>query len=148
MSQSVRFFKHGSAARCFLGAALFAIALAGCGGTDAPTTYQLSGRVTFDGQPVPNGTITLSPDTEKGNRGPGTAAGIVAGRFVTEPGKGHIGGAYVLQVSGYDGVPVEGGEGTDTAGTPLFSLFELQVELPKADAEQDVEVPSGAPDAS
>lgn len=149
MSQSVSaFVKDRSAACCLLLAGVAVIALAGCGGAEGPTRYQLSGRVTLDGKPVPCGTIMLSPDTTKGNRGPASAAGIVDGRFATEAGKGHVGGPYVLQVNGYDGVPVEGGEGIDTMGTALFSMFEMQVELPKADAEQDIEVPGKSADES
>jgi hypothetical protein len=149
MAQSFQsLFKYRSAAAALLLAAGVAMALAGCGGAEGPTTYQLSGTVTYAGQPVPIGTVTLSPDAAKGNRGPGSAAGIVDGRFATEPGKGHVGGAYVLQVSGYDGVPVEGGEGIDTMGTEMFSLFEVQVELPQADAEQNIEIPGEQADGS
>lgn len=149
MSQFFGFLFPPRATVCsLLLAAGVAIALAGCGGSEGPTTYQLSGRVTYAGQPVPIGTITLSPDVSKGNRGPGSAAGIVDGRFATELGKGHVGGAYVLQVSGYDGVPVEGGEGIDTMGSALFSMHEVQVELPQADAEQNIEVPGEQADGA
>jgi hypothetical protein len=41
--------------------ALFAVAFAGCGSNpdEGPTRYQVSGQVTFDGKPVPTGSITF-----------------------------------------------------------------------------------------
>jgi len=117
--------------------------LAGCGG-EGPTTYQLSGKVTYNGQPVPVGTVMLSPNVSRGNSGPGAATGIKDGSFVTESGKGHVGGEYLIQVTGFDGVPVQGGEGgMDPMGKELFPPYDMAVELPKANHEIEIAVPAG-----
>jgi len=125
-------------------AALCVCLLGGCGGGDGPTTYQLSGKVTYNGQPVPVGTVTLSPNVAQGNSGPGAAAGIKDGSFSTEPGKGHVGGPYLIQVTGFDGVPVPGGEGgMDPMGKELFPPYEMSVDLPKENHEIEIAVPAG-----
>jgi hypothetical protein len=117
--------------------------LSGCGGADGPPTHKLSGTVTYNGSPVPVGNIVLAPDTSAGNKGPGTTAGITDGKFETQPDKGHIGGAYILTITGFDGEPVESGEGgMDPAGTALFSNFTTKVELPEGDEVIEIEVPA------
>jgi hypothetical protein len=47
--------------------------VAGCGGNDRPTTYPLTGTVTFDGKPVPVGTVTVLPDAGGGGLGAAVA---------------------------------------------------------------------------
>lgn len=114
----------------------------GCGDA-GPTTYEVSGSVTYKGKPVPKGSITLTPDSSEGNKGPGTVAAIEDGKFSTPPGKGVVGGPYVLRIQGYDGVPIQGGEGgMDETGTELFKPYELKKGLPKEDSELDIEIPS------
>ncbi len=116
--------------------------LLGCG-PDGPSTFKLTGNVTYDGKPVPVGTIVLTPDSSAGNKGPGAATEIKNGQFATAPGKGHVGGAYTILVNGYDGVPVESGEGgMDPNGKPLFSPYTTKVELPNEDKVLDIEVPA------
>lgn len=116
--------------------------LVGCGPPAGPKTYRLTGTVTYKGEPVPVGNVSLSPDSAQGNQGPGATTGIQNGKFETAPDQGHIGGHYILYVNGYDGVPVESGEGgMDPAGKPLFSAYQTKVELPAADHEIKIEVP-------
>lgn len=48
------------------------LSLAGCGGgNDGPERFAVSGRITFEGQPVPMGFIKFTPETSQGNFGPG-----------------------------------------------------------------------------
>lgn len=121
--------------------------IAGCGGSDRPTTYSLTGKVTFDGKPVPAGTVTMLPDASGG--GLGAAVAIKDGAFATEPGKGHTGGKYIIQVTGFDGVPIPSGEGgMDPMGTQLFPPYDTKVDLPESDHAITIDVPasvSGAP---
>jgi hypothetical protein len=113
------------------------LSLTGCGETS--TTHQLSGTVTFKGSPVPRGTITISP--AKGNTGPGTIAEIKDGNFTTAHNKGHVGGKYVLLVNGYDGKPVESGEGgMDPQGKQLFPPYTVAVDLPKENHTMQIDV--------
>ncbi|WP_153557422.1 hypothetical protein [Roseimaritima sediminicola] len=77
----------------------------GCGGSDVDR-YQASGTVTYQGNPVPQGTIMFEPDTSKGNSGAAGMAMIVEGRYDTasEGGKGISGGPQIVTIQGFDGV--------------------------------------------
>lgn len=121
---------------------LIAISLTGCGqAVDGPSKFSLTGTVSFDDKPVPKGFITFVPDGDKGNKGPGSGAPIVDGKFETPDAMGHIGGAHTVEIVGYDGVPttVEGESLPD--GTPLFAKAFLSADLPKEDGTMDFEVP-------
>lgn len=122
---------------------MLSLAIAGCSSSDeGPTKYQLSGKVTFQGKPVPKGQITFAPDNASGNRGPGSGAPIVDGHFETPPGKGQIGGAHQVRVVGYDGVPTSMEGETLPDGTPLFPPYETVIDLPKEDGTYDIKVPA------
>jgi hypothetical protein len=116
--------------------------LAGCGGSSGgPQRYAVSGTVTFDGKPVPKGSITLEPNAESGNSGPGGGAEIVDGKYNTGVEKGVIGGAYKIRIVGYDGVPVEM-EGEKLAdGKSLFSPYETTFDFPQETTTKDFEIP-------
>lgn len=111
----------------------------GCGGKDGPPRYKLSGKVTYEGKPVPRGTVSFSPDSRGGNSGPGSIAQIKNGEYATERDRGVVGGAYEVRINGTDGVAV--GEMLD--GTPLFKEYQIVVDLPKKVGTHDFEVPSG-----
>lgn len=119
------------------------VLLSGCGQQkiDGPPRFVLSGTVTYDGKPIPKGFITIEPDSEKGNTGPGSGAPITNGKFSTPSETGHVGGPHRVRIVGYDGVPTteEGEELAD--GKPLFPTYETTVDLPKANGEQDFTVP-------
>jgi hypothetical protein len=111
---------------------------AGCS-RPGPTRYSLKGNASFKGKPVPAGRVMLAPDGTQGNRGPAAYAQIIDGRFITETGKGHVGGPHLVEIQGFD----------TTAGTEpppsLFPIYETVVDLPKADSIMDFEVPTPAP---
>ncbi len=115
----------------------FALCLVGCE-KEGPARYEVSGTVTYNGQPVPVGEVVFEPDTYQGNSGPGSVAQIRDGIYQTEPGMGVMGGAYIVRIVGFDGVSV----GDSTAGTGLFPPYETTVELPQDDAVQDFNVPA------
>lgn len=119
-------------------ALLFAI---GCGGTDGPERFKLSGNVTFEGKSVPVGFIKFSPDPSKGNAGPGTGAPITNGSYETSAGKGVVSGAHTVEISGWDGVPIiESGEEL-LEGKEVFPLYRTTVSIPKSDMKLDFAVP-------
>ena len=68
------------------------LALVGCGGAveSGPPRFRLSGKVTFDGKPVPAGTIYFEPAT-----GPAGSAQIKDGQYDTA--NGMAGGADPVQ---------------------------------------------------
>ena len=123
-------------------AALGCFAMAGCSG-DKNTYYNVSGTVTYDGNPVPKGTIQFLPDATKQNAGPAGFANIENGQFDTKLlGKGTTGGAYYAVVNGFDGQADPGNE--LPLGKPLFTDYRISVDLPKSDTTQSFEITAAA----
>lgn len=121
-------------------------AIAGCGAqAEGPPRYRVSGAVTYDGQPVPRGFITLEPDFDQGNSGPGGGAEIEDGQFRTDADMGVVGGPHRVRIVGYDGKPttIEGEEIAD--GQPLFPPYETQVDFPQENTTHDFAVPKATP---
>ena len=116
----------------------------GCGGTDGPTTFNLSGNVTFDGKPVPAGQIVFEPDSAAGNSGPQAFAAIRDGKYDTTTGKGTVGGPHVVRITGTEaggaGGTSEAGPETEEAPTELFSDFQTKADLPKELSTMDFAV--------
>jgi len=116
---------------------LLAASFVGCGGE---RTYNVSGAVTFKGKPVPAGHIVFEPDASAGNSGPPAFATIKDGHYDTRilDGHGAVGGPHLVRIHGRDGIS----RGELLNGLPLFRDYDGKVDLPKADAKQDFEVPS------
>ncbi|MEA1951254.1 MAG: hypothetical protein U9N87_07715 [Planctomycetota bacterium] len=113
----------------------------GCG-SSGPERFDVSGTVTFNGQPIPAGQVFLTPDATKGNRGPQGNGKIVDGSFSTTSGEdqGAIGGPHRVQVIGFNGVPVKSPDYTVEEGTALFPAVDAPVDLPKGTATLALEV--------
>lgn len=128
--------------RSVLAAGCCAAVLVGCGGGggDGPPRFRVSGKVTFDGKPVPAGMVYFTPNTEKGNRGPAGSAPIRNGYYDTNSGKGTVGGPHFISVDGFDGNSTV----DRPHGNPLFAPYSIEVDLPKADSTRDLEVPASA----
>ncbi len=118
------------------------LAAGGCGGGggDGPPRFDVSGSVTFNSQPVPFGRIVFDPDTAAGNKGPQGFAEIRDGRYDTRTGRGIVGGAHVVRISGFGKDPKTGNE--DNPVPALFPDYQTKVELPKQESTQDFEVPA------
>jgi hypothetical protein len=110
----------------------------GCG-TDGPARYDLSGTVTYQGQPVAGGEVIFTPDAAKGNTGPGSFATIKEGRYATYPGKGVIGGPHSITIIGYKQMP---GTVPDDQLQELFPPRQMSVELPLQSGEHALVVPA------
>jgi len=125
----------------FLVATMF---LSGCGtANDGPARFDISGKATFDGQPIPIGKIIFEPDASKGNNGPQGFADIVKGEFDTKKtGKGTVGGPHKIRIQGYDGQPLEG----RPQGKHLFLEWPTADDLPKETSTKDFDVPKKAAD--
>jgi len=114
--------------------------LAGCRwGGDGPTRYQLSGKATHQGRPIPKGRILFAPDTARGNTGPGGVADIADGRYCTRSGSGTVGGPHVATIYGEDGTVA-----TEEHDNALFPPCQMRLDLPKEDSSQDLDVPASA----
>lgn len=112
------------------------------GGCDSKLDrFDLSGEVTYRGQPVPAGYLVLKPDSASGNKGPGSAANIVNGHYATSPGRGTIGGPHVVTVFGFDGKEYMAAGGVpNPMGKPVFKS-DIKAELPTQSGTHDFEVP-------
>jgi len=113
----------------------------GCGSDDGPPRHELSGTVTYNGQPVPAGYILFAPDTSQGNTGPGAQAEISEGRYHTLPGQGTVGGPHVVTISGFDGVAFQDGPIQNPSGKRLFATHQVKLDLPKEQTTQNFAVP-------
>ncbi|MEW4564983.1 hypothetical protein AB1K70_20830 [Bremerella sp. JC770] len=113
---------------------LFCLAAAGCSSGDS--NVHLTGHVTYDGQPVPRGTITFSPDTRQGNAGHGSKAIITNGTYTTRESFGLVGGPHVIRIEGFDGIA----HGDNLDGRLLFRPHEESYDLPMESGEYDFEI--------
>ncbi|HWL07423.1 MAG TPA: hypothetical protein VNQ76_03315, partial [Planctomicrobium sp.] len=103
--------------------------LAGCGAKqDGPQRFSVSGTVTYKGEPIPRGTVTISPNMAKGNEGPVGIAQIINGKYDTNASgaKSPIAGELLIQVDGYG--PANPNE---EVPTPLFKSYVLEMSLPE-----------------
>jgi hypothetical protein len=86
--------------------------------------------------------MVLKPDISAGNKGPGSAANIVNGRYATAPGKGTIGGPHVVTVFGFDGKEyIAPGGIANAMGKSLFKV-DLKADFPTDNATHDFEIPA------
>ncbi|WP_337176611.1 hypothetical protein [Paludisphaera sp.] len=80
------------------------VALPGCG-ESGPTMGRVHGKVTYNGQPVPKGTITFVPTAPGGRNATGAIAEDGTYALQTEaPGDGAIVGDYKVTVAARDDV--------------------------------------------
>ena len=110
----------------------------GCG-EEGPQRYDVSGTVTYKGEPVPAGMIQFMPDNEQGNSGPPGNAAIEGGKFDTAvEGMGTIGGPHKVIIDVYDGEA----QGADFPnGLPIFRGYETKIDLPEEDTTIEIEIP-------
>ncbi|MDR3197775.1 MAG: hypothetical protein LBU34_07880 [Planctomycetaceae bacterium] len=98
---------------------LFAV---GC----TPAPQPLEGIVTYDGQPLTKGSITLTPDGTKGNYGKPTMGSINNGKFFIPQKFGVFEGTYNITVT--EAVPVSDPDDPDppTNFQYLFSSYTIR----------------------
>lgn len=116
--------------------ATIGLSAAGCG-PSGPPSYEISGKVTYLGQPLPAGTVSFAPDTSKGNNGPGYNVNVKDGWYCSAPGKGIVGGPYKVKIFGFDGKPVP----QFPLGKPLFPPYNTEVDLPAKNSTHDFDIP-------
>jgi hypothetical protein len=116
----------------------------GCG----DSTYRISGKANFKGQPIPEGQILFIPDSSKGNKGPSGSAEIKNGQYDTgaSGGKGVIGGPMIVRIEAGD--PAKKIDKSEKSGLasipPLFPPYQTTADLPKSDSTKDFDVPADA----
>ena len=108
-----------------------------CGCTAKPKLAQLSGKVTFKGQPVPAGFISFTPDIGKGEI---RVLQIKEGAYdsASQVPPGIPAGHYMLRISGFDGVRIP----RYGQGKQIFNEWtEIDFTIPDGASTKDFEVP-------
>lgn len=114
----------------------------GSGAAGGPERFSVSGKVTFNGQPIPAGTVYLEPDSAKGATGVAGSAAIKSGTYDTGKQQGVVGGPTVIRVEGFDGKT----NPDKPFGDRLFVPHSIEVDLPKSATTKDIDVPASAAD--
>jgi hypothetical protein len=78
---------------------LGAVLISGCGGGDGLERVALSGSVTLNGEPVPNGVVRFAPAA--GTEGPMASAMITDGRYQVPRDVGPVAGNYEARIHAY-----------------------------------------------
>jgi hypothetical protein len=108
----------------------------GC--SSAPSRYDVSGKVTFNGRAVPAGVLRFDPDAAAGNNGPQGFVEFRDGVYDTSKGgRGTGGGPYIVYIQGFDGqrapdLPL---------GRPLFPEHQTRIDLSRENTVHDFDVP-------
>lgn len=110
--------------------------IAGCGEPEIPR-YQLTGKVTFDSEPIGRGWIVFKPD-----QGPGAVANIEDGIYSTRDGWGTVGGLHTIDITAFDGVeiPDPTAEGTVNPMGSLVFQARLRRDIPKETSVWNIEL--------
>jgi hypothetical protein len=119
---------------------LLGFGLLGCGSGER--RYDLSGTVSYKGNPVPEGYIVFEPDASKGNIGGPGRAKILDGKYDTadEESEGVTGGPHTIRISGFD-KKVTGMKGGEVAiPKSLFMDYTVTEDLPKKNATKDFDI--------
>lgn len=116
--------------------AVLILSAAGCGRTDPADLFEVKGRATFAGRPIPVGRIVFEPDRDRCAGGMVSIADILDGTYRTRPGRGFGGGRCKVTVYGSDGTMP-----TEEHDTALFPPWTTEVDLPRADCTHDFTVP-------
>ena len=132
----------GNARRVLLVFCALAIASTGCDSKNSDR-IDISGRVTYAGQPVPKGRIDFLPDPKQGGLGPAGYAMVVDGKFDTSSaGRGPVPGPQLVRIAGFSDEAATIDEVSH--GKPLFDIYETTIRI---DAEQralNFDIPANA----
>jgi hypothetical protein len=79
---------------------LLAVSAAGCGGGDGLGRVAVSGSVTLNGEPVPNGVVRFKPAA--GTEGPMANTMITDGQYEIPQDQGPVAGQYEVRVQAYE----------------------------------------------
>ncbi len=119
---------------------LSVILVAGC--SAKPQLSQLSGKVTFKGEPVPAGYISFTPDVAKGGLGQIKVMQIKDGVYdsakESEPGINP--GAYLIKIAGFNGKK----EPKFGQGKQIFNPVDDEFTVPSGTTTKDFVVPDSA----
>lgn len=123
-------------------------ALSGC--RRGEPEYHVHGNVTFDGLPIPAGSLIFEADVAHGNSGPSGHCQITDGKFDTraQGGRGTVGGPHIVHITGLSGgtspTATLSADRTLSAAIPMFPTYSITVNLPQEVVQTDFDVPLSA----
>jgi len=137
---------------CFACFSFACFSLCGCNVQESgPDLHQVTGSVTYDGEPLKAGRITFTPDSSQGNAGPTGYAVIRDGKYDTavQGGKGVVAGAVKVLISGESrALPNEAAQDVEDEEMidfpePLFENYQstAQITESKEPNQLDFDVP-------
>jgi hypothetical protein len=109
-----------------------------CGCSDQSGRSLVEGRVTWEGKPVPAGSVAFEPDPDRGGKGPAGVALIRNGRFRTEAKFGAVAGPHIARFWFFDG---QGGDALSPSGRMICPEFTEPVDLPGKAVTIDFDFP-------
>jgi hypothetical protein len=121
--------------------AAVACLLAGCGAGDGLDRYPVKGTVTFQGQPVKDGSIFFEPTASVGKVAPTVYLRVTGGKYEVPQKEGPVAGKYKVVVGGKDASSTTVDDGI-TYTKQLFEDYRFEVEIPPSNNTLDVEVPA------
>jgi hypothetical protein len=127
---------RGSIVSVAAGLALTLAIVSGCQKSNGLTP--VTGKVTFKGNPVPMGNVSIEPDASQGNKGPQCRSSIIKGVFTSRPEFGSVSGPVIVDVEGSEQHPDK------EFPVPLFPRYTFKTEIPKGKATLDIVVPENA----
>ncbi|MDR2705394.1 MAG: DUF4198 domain-containing protein [Planctomycetaceae bacterium] len=106
----------------------------------APAPQPLEGTVTYDGQPLVQGSITLTPDGTKGNHGKPTMGSIKNGKFSIPQKFGIFEGTYNITVT--ETVPVSDPDDPNppTNFQHLFSSYTIRCTFSSSESNPTITI--------
>jgi hypothetical protein len=128
-------------AKFILPVAAIVVLLVGC--SAKPKAAQLSGKVTFKGQPVPAGYIAFTPDVGAGGTGSIKVLQIKDGVYDSSkepPEQALTPGPYLVRIAGFDGktIPFWG------QGKQIFNAVDDTFTVPDGVSTKDFVIPESA----
>lgn len=121
---------------------LLAAALLALGCSSKPPPSQISGKVTFKGEPVPAGWISFTPDVAKGGLGQVQLFQINDGVYdsSTQSPPGIVPGSYLIRIAGFDGKQIP----FYVQGKQIFNPIQDEIVVPDGASEKDFVIPESA----
>ena len=103
--------------------------------------FEVSGRVTYNGKPVPVGKVTFQPDAPPESEIPQVVAEIKDGNYRTKTGEGVVGGMYFAVISGYRSEADANKSAANPDAAALFPTYRERIKLPKEPTTRDFFIP-------
>lgn len=121
------------------------IVLIGCGGPDGPEMVDISGTVTYQGQPIKDGAIRFIP--KEGTEARVTPAMIVDGKYSASGKTGLAVGSYTVEFHSYETATSQASSDPAQEGAVIPEMIQKKELLPEkysADSQETITIEPGS----